>query len=175
MIENLFALRYVKIDTVGWDRKKPEIKSLLDPEEFHRQDLAVFDTDRHHNRNRYLDDFCTIFSDELTKFAFEMGFTQLKMGAIWAVRYGRGDYHSVHNHRSTGYSGILYLDYNPEVHTPSIHVAPWNDPVNDATQLSMPPVSEGSMVFVPSCVLHYTRPNQSDELRQIMAFDMEVR
>ena len=175
MIGNLFSVRYVSVQAEDWDRKKPELEALLRDHEFERHGLAQFDTDRHNNGNRYVEPFCRIFGDELNRFGMEMGLTRLQVGAIWAVRYGRRDYHAVHNHRSTGYSGILYLDYDEEEHTPSIHVSPWNDPVTDTTQLSAPPVREGTLVFVPSSVLHYTRPNESDRLRQIVAFDMEVQ
>ena len=175
MIGNLFSVRYVSIQTEDWGSKKEELTSLLRDSEFERMDLAEFDTDRHNNGNRYVSDFCRIFSDELNRFGMEMGLNLLNIGDMWAVRYGRGDYHGVHNHRSTGYSGILYLDYDEDEHTPSIHVSPWNDPITDTTHLSAPPVREGTMVFVPSNVLHYTRPNNSDKLRQIVAFDMEVR
>ncbi len=175
MIGNLFSVRYVSVQTESWDEKKSELKGLLRDEEFERSGLAQFETDRHNNNNRYISDFYRIFGDELNRFGLEMGLTQLRIGAIWAVRYERGDYHAVHNHRSTGYSGILYLDYDEQEHTPSIHVSPWNNPITDMTDLAAPPVKEGTFVFVPSSVLHYTRPNESEEIRQIVAFDMEVQ
>lgn len=175
MIGNLFAMRYVSVQAEDWGEKKEELLDLLREGDFERRDLAQFETDRHNNRNRYIEDFCGIFGDELNRFGMEMGLAQLRIGAIWAVRYRRGDYHAVHNHRSTGYSGILYVDYDEAEHTPSIHVSPWNNPVTDMTELAAPPVREGTFVFVPSSVLHYTRPNESDKLRQIVAFDMEVQ
>ena len=175
MIGNLFSVRYVSVQTDNWDEKKKELKGLLYEHEFERLDMAEFDTDRHINNNRYVGDFCRIFTDELNKFGMEMGLRRLDIGAMWAVKYGRGDYHAVHNHRSTGYSGILYVDYDEDEHTPSIHVSPWNDPLTDTTQLAAPGVREGTMIFVPSNVLHYTKPNNSDKLRQIVAFDMEIQ
>lgn len=175
MIGNLFSVRYVSVQSEDWESKKASLGALLRDEDFERNSLAQFETDRHSNGNRYVNDFCRIFGDELNRFGMEMGLTRLRIGAIWAVRYERGDYHSVHNHRSTGYSGILYMDYDEAEHTPSIHVSPWNNPITDMTELSAPPVREGTFIFVPSSVLHYTRPNESDKLRQIIAFDMEVQ
>jgi hypothetical protein len=175
MIGNLFTVKYVSVQTEDWDRKKAELGTLLRDSEFERRDFARFLTDRHQNYNRYAQQFCNIFDQELNRFGIDIGASTLKISAIWAVRYERGDYHTVHNHRSTGYSGILYVDYDGDVHTPSVHVAPWNDPLTDATALAAPSVREGTMIFVPSSVLHYCRPNESDKLRQIVAFDMEVR
>jgi hypothetical protein len=175
MIGNLFSVRYVSIQCEDWGRKKNELTALIRDEDFERKDFAKFETDRHLNQNRYLHDFCGIFREELNRFGMEMGLTVLNLLSIWSVRYERGDYHAIHNHRSLGYSGILYLDYDEAEHSPSIHVSPWNDPVTDMTSLSAPPVKEGTMVFVPSNVLHYTRPNDSDKLRSIVAFDLDIR
>ena len=175
MIGNLFSVRYVSVQAKDWDEKKARLEDLLRDDDFERLGIAQFETDRHNNENRYLGDFCQIFGDELNRFGMEMGLTSLMVRAIWSVRYEKGDYHAVHNHRSTGYSGILYMDYDEDEHTPSIHVSPWNNPITDMTELSAPPVREGTLVFVPSHVLHYTRPNESDKLRQIVAFDMEVQ
>lgn len=175
MIGNLFALRYVAVQSEDWSSKKEQLKEFLRDEEFERYSLAQFDTDRHSNNNRYLEDFANLFGPEIDSFALNLGLKQVRIDSIWAVRYGLNDYHAVHNHRSKGYSGILYVDYDPSVHTPSIHVAPWNDPVSDQTVNSAPEVSEGTFVFVPSSVLHYTFPNTSIKLRQVVAFDMEVQ
>lgn len=175
MIGNLFSVRYVSLQCENWEQKKDELKALIRDEEFERKDLAKFETDRHLNRSRYISDFCRIFDEELNRFGVEMGLTALNMLSIWSVRYERGDYHAVHNHRSLGYSGILYVDFDEKEHSPSIHVSPWNDPITDMTSLSAPPVKEGSMVFVPSNVLHFTRPNESDKLRSIVAFDLDIR
>jgi hypothetical protein len=175
MIGNLFSVKYVSVQTEDWSDKKPKLEALLRDHEFERSGLAQFETDRHSNNNRYVDDFCRIFGDELNRFGMEMGLTQLRIGAIWSVRYHKGDYHAVHNHRSAGYSGILYMNYDEDEHTPSVHISPWNDPVSDMTPYAVPPAREGTFVFVPSNVLHFTRPNNSDKLRQIVAFDMEVQ
>lgn len=175
MIGNLFSIRYVSVQSEDWESKKAQLKKLFREEDFERRELAQFETDRHNNNNRYIDDFCRIFGDELNRFGMEMGLTQLRIGSMWSVRYERGDYHAIHNHRSTGYSGIVYVDFDSEEHTPSVHVSPWNDPITDMTPFSVPPVKEGTFVFVPSNVLHFTRPNQSDKLRSIVAFDMEVQ
>ena len=175
MIGNLFSVRYVSVQTDDWDSKKAKLKALLRESDFERRDLAQFETDRHLNGNRYVKDFCQIFNTELNRFGMEMGLTELEVISTWAVRYGRDDYHSVHNHRSTGYSGILYVDFDEEEHTPSVHISPWNNPVSDMTDYSVPRAIEGTMIFVPSNVLHFTRPNQSDKIRSIVAFDMEIR
>ena len=63
-----------------------------------------------------------------------------KMTDAWCVRYQKGDYQIIHNHRAWGFSGILYVDYDPEVHTPTTFMAPWQDPRTDRTLLVHPPL-----------------------------------
>jgi hypothetical protein len=41
---------------------------------------------------------------------------------------------TVHNHRGWGFSGVIYLEYDPNVHTPTFFVAPWQDPSTDTTK-----------------------------------------
>ena len=45
-----------------------------------------------------------------------------------------------------GVSGILYVEYDPKVHTPTCFVAPWQDPRQDTTSLAYPKdVKEGTL------------------------------
>lgn len=175
MIGNLFKIPFVSVQVQDWQAKKSAICGLLRDYEFERTDQADFDSDRRNNGGRYGAEFCEIFSDELSKLAAGVGLKTVAVRDVWAVRYGRNDYHAVHNHRSTGYSGILYVDFDEHEHSPTVYVSPWNDPVSDTSQLSSPPVREGMMVMVPSSVLHYTRPSRSDRMRSVIAFDLDAR
>ena len=47
------------------------------------------------------------------------------MTDCWAVRYQKGDQQTIHNHKSWGFTGILYVEFDPKVHTPTCFVAPW--------------------------------------------------
>jgi hypothetical protein len=53
------------------------------------------------------------------------------MTDCWSVRYRKGDYQTVHNHKSWGFSLVLYVEYDPKVHTPTTFVCPWQDPRTD--------------------------------------------
>ena len=37
------------------------------------------------------------------------------MTDVWAVRYQKGDQQTIHNHKSWGFTGILYVDFDPKV------------------------------------------------------------
>ena len=61
----------------------------------------------------------------------------------WCVKYGKGDLQSIHNHRGWGFSGILYVEFDPIVHFPTCFMAPWNDPKKDTTLLTLRPDRAG--------------------------------
>jgi hypothetical protein len=95
------------------------------------------------------------------------------MTDCWSVRYKQGDHQTIHNHKSWGFSGVLYVEYDPKLHTPTCFVAPWQDPRTDTTTLAFPPeVKEGTLVITPSYTLHFVHPNQSRKQRTIISFDL---
>ena len=91
----------------------------------------------------------------------------------WAVKYQKGDQQGVHNHRGWGFSGILYVEYDPKVHTPTCFVAPWQDPVSDTVHINaVQDVEEGTLLIFPSYCLHCVTPSSVSKPRTIIAFDM---
>ena len=90
-----------------------------------------------------------------------------------AVRYQKGDHQSVHNHRSWGFTGILYLEFDPKVHTPTCFVAPGKIQDLIPHHSSYPQnVKEGTIFISPSYTLHFVHPNQVRKHRTIMSFDL---
>ena len=95
------------------------------------------------------------------------------MTDCWAVRYQKGDQQTIHNHKSWGFTGILYVEFDPKVHTPTCFVAPWQDPRSDTTSLAYPQnVKEGTIFISPSYTLHFVHPNQVRKHRTIISFDL---
>ena len=83
------------------------------------------------------------------------------------------DQQTIHNHRGWGFSGILYVEYDPKVHTPTCFVAPWQNPVSDTTSLAYPSnVKEGTVFIAPSWALHFVHPNQTRKQRTVVVFDL---
>ena len=94
------------------------------------------------------------------------------MTDAWCVRYQKGDQQIIHNHRGWGFSGILYVEFDPKVHTPTCFMAPWNDPATDTTILGSPEVQEGVLLISPSFTHHFVPPNQSRKQRTVISFDL---
>ena len=113
-----------------------------------------------------------IFFSELSQFAKEAKCT-CSLTDVWSVKYQKGDHQTVHNHRGWGFSGVLYVEFDPKVHTPTCFMAPWQDPREDTTMLSSPrDVKEGTIFIAPSFTHHFVHANQSRKQRTVVAFDL---
>ena len=91
---------------------------------------------------------------------------------MWSVIYNKNDNQIVHNHGSTGYSGLLYIEFNSKFHLPTTYVQPWNHIDLDVSVFNRVQVKEGTMIIVPSFINHFVPANTSNTPREIIAFDM---
>ena len=167
MFENL-VYQYGIID---WEEKKNKILKFINNSNFERQ--QSFDTDRNTSNNSYLSAFLEIFKEDVDNFRMELKVSSLKITNVWAVKYHQGDFHPPHTHSSTGYSGIIYVDYDEDVHTGTYFVNSITDPITDLTMYSVPPAHEGALVIAPSNILHFTYPNTSNNIRSVIGFDIK--
>lgn len=174
MINELFTIPFFPQRVDGWAEKKERLMKYISEDDLDRNELETFSSDRRNDGLTYIKPFCDIFREELNEFGKAAGLRKLEVTSIWMIRYDRGDFHPVHNHKSTGFSGILYLDYDAAEHTPSVYVSPMNDPVTDCTMFKTPEVQEGDLIIFPSSILHYCAPSASDVPRRIVSFDMNV-
>jgi len=168
----LFEYPSYQYQVDDWDFKKKGLLKRIKDEKFVRTSLQTFETDRQTNNKSYIHFFQDLIRPQLFEFCQEAQVT-CSMTDCWTVKYQKGDQQSVHNHRSWGFSGILYVDYDPKVHSPTCFIAPWQDPKTDTTSLAFPQeVKEGTIIIVPSYTLHFVRPNQSRKQRTVIAFDL---
>ena len=174
MEHKLFSKYVYQYWVDNWDENKKAIKDLIDESKFSRNSNQWFDSDRANNNNSYTDAFVKIIENELQMFMFETGIKNIDVNDVWTVRYSKGDFHPPHTHSSLGYSGILYLDYDEEEHTPVWFVNKDNNPVTDRTDYCVPDVYESGIVIAPSNTLHFTYPNTSEKYRTIVGFDIKV-
>ena len=168
----LFEFPSYQYEISDWDFKKKGLLSRINSQKFIRTKLQTFETDRQTNNKtyvRYLEDF---LREELFHFCQEAEVT-CSMTDAWCVRYEKNDHQTIHNHRGWGFSGIIYVEFDPKVHSPTTFVAPWQEPRSDTTSLAQPQnVKEGTMFIAPSSCLHFVHPNTSRKRRTIISFDL---
>lgn len=173
MIKTLHAIPYYRYKVNDWQQKKELFKQVLDTTTYVRSTSDEFDSDRESPR-AYVDDFIKLFSDELSAFGMDIKVQHFRIKDIWSVQYQKGDYHVVHTHGISNFSGVLYFDYDREVHTPTYFVADHINPITGYTDIITEDVDEGEIVIFPSNMLHFTKPNKSDKIRTIVSFDIEL-
>jgi quercetin dioxygenase-like cupin family protein len=169
----LFQIPVYQYSVLAWAEKKKRLVSLLNDEKFKYHD--TFLSDRSQNSNEYLKDFVDIIQSELENFRLDLGLDTIFVTDVWTVKYKTGDFHAPHTHSSSGYSGVLYLDYDQEEHSGTCFVNSITNPITDLTDGARPQVREGDILLTPSNVLHFTYPNKSTKDRTIMGFDIKFK
>ena len=122
----------------------------------------------------YAEDFDTLLGNEFKLFQDETGLPSISLIDIWFVEYEKGDYQLPHNHRSNGFSGILYVNFNEEKHPLTTIIQPWNGIFDDETKMINVYGKEGTLIIMPSNLLHFSIPNQSDHKKTVISFDLLV-
>ena len=168
----LFEFPSYQYEVKDWEFKKKGLLSRINKSKFIRTELQTFETDRQTCEKsyvRYLEEF---LQPELSEFCTEAEVT-CSLSDAWAVKYQKGDQQTVHNHRGGGFSGILYVEYDPKVHTPTCFMAPWQDPRTDTTSLEFfQNAREGMVLIFPSFTHHFVEPVKTHKQRTIISFDL---
>ena len=168
----LFDFPSYQYEVDDWEFKKKGLLNRINKSNFIKTELQTFETDRRTNNKvyvRYLQEFLRDIFDEFCSEAE----VSCSVSDAWCVRYQKGDHQTIHNHRGWGFSGILYVEYDPKVHTPTCFMAPWQDPRTDTTSLAYPQnVKEGTVFITPSFTHHFVHPNQARKQRTVISFDL---
>ena len=168
----LFEFPSYQYEVSDWEFKKKGLLNRINKSKFVRTELQTFETDRQTAGKQYVHYLQDFLKDILWEFCKEAKVT-CGMTDAWCVRYQKGDHQTIHNHRGWGFSGVLYVEYDPKVHTPTCFMAPWQDPRRDTTILQYPQhVKEGSVIISPSFTHHFVHPNNSKKPRTVISFDL---
>tara|TARA_Y100001938_G_scaffold31874_1_gene43570 strand:+ start:23 stop:652 length:630 start_codon:yes stop_codon:yes gene_type:complete len=97
---------------------------------------------------------------------------RLEFVDMWYQKYYKGVQHQVHVHGHSGWSSVIYVEFDPEVHQATTFYSPFRNPWNGNIETFTPPVSEGDMVIFPSTIMHEAAPNKSDKRRTIVSFNI---
>ena len=168
----LFEFPSFQYEVDDWEFKKKGLLNRINKSKFVRTDLQIFETDRQTAGKQYVHYLQEFLRPELSEFCKEAEVT-CSMTDAWCIRYQKDDYQIIHNHRGWGFSGILYVEFDPKVHSPTCFMAPWNDPRSDTTSLAYPQnVKEGTVFIAPSFSHHFVHPNKARKERTVISFDL---
>ncbi len=159
-----FKLEFLKIETANFKAKKKKIIKEL--EKYPETESHNFLSNK--GKCSIAKKLIHIFQNEFKQIDNNFGRAVL-VETAWSVTYRKGDFHVPHNHGSTGYAGIMYLDLLHN-HPKTTYVQPWQSE-NDRTILYTPSVEEGDIVIVPKFLLHYSEANILTYEKRIISFD----
>ena len=172
MKASLFEFPSFQYEVDDWEFKKKGLLNRINKSDFYRTELQTFETDRETAGKSYVNYFSEFLEDILNEFCQEAQVT-CGMTDAWCVRYQKGDQQTIHNHRGWGFTGVLYVEFDSKVHTPTCFMAPWQNPTNDTTTLAYPQnVKEGTVFIAPSFTHHFVKPNQVRKQRTVVSFDL---
>ena len=170
----LFEFPSFQYEAQDWEFKKKSLLKRIADQTFIKNEVqgTGYYSDRSTNNKSYVRYLEELFAEELNAFCNEARVT-CTMTDAWCVKYQKGDHQVVHNHRGWGFSGALYVEFDPRVHTATSFVAPWQEARTDTTFFSTPKnIREGTIFIFPSYCLHYVQPNQSRKQRTVISFDL---
>ena len=174
MIHSLFSIPIAHYEIENWRTNKERIMNAL-PEfgqEHIDSNLEQY-TDFFHQDEQllpaYADTVISIIEPYLAEFTERR---RIEFTDMWAQTSYKGNKHGIHNHGHSGWSAIIYVDFDPQVHTATQFISPFNNPWSGRLQTFQPPVKEGDMVIFPATVAHEALPNESGKPRTIVSFNL---
>ena len=169
---NLFTIPMWSLPTLNFSKKKKQLEQLCKSFPESKHGLQTFSTNRQSDRSGFAEAFSNIVGEELGMLSKKIQ-RDIQIEDIWSVSYKKGDYHTPHDHGSTGLAGILYLNMSKKAPVTQ-YIQPWNDFISDRTIYFPAPVVEGTIVVTPKFVRHFTEPSRDTKIKRIISWDMKI-
>ena len=176
--KTLFDIPIWVKEVENFDSKKRELEMEFSKFAEVRNVTNTFSSNRDTSRDGLSKSFGDIMSKELHELQADLKkyrpeINEVWLTDVWSVTYEQGDYQATHNHSSTGLSGLLHLEIPAD--GPQLNIImPWNDWINDTTNYYSVKYKVGTMMVMPSFLLHSSEPNPSNERKRVISWDMRV-
>jgi hypothetical protein len=177
----MFSVPLFKVKMEQWNILKELIVSIIGDSSYfvdygnHQTDYS-YDHQGEHSKpyNSYSVPIWNLIRPQLSKVFEDLGLPVSSdfIPSMWSQKYHKGSHHSIHHHGPKGYSCVLYVKFNPEVHQGTRFLAPFNNFVNGDILWYIPEVEEGDLIIFPSSILHESPSQPVDEERMILSFNL---
>ena len=156
----------------NWKEKKEQLLDFVSNLSFKFNDeiASLYTTYGDQSSSKALN----ILEDDIVKFTTEVKYSGEMVADIWFQKYYENQFHTPHHHGTIGYSSVLYINFDKKIHKGTRFISPFNDPDGNHIEFA-PDVDEGSFIFFPSYLYHYTLPNKSDTIRIIMSMNIRKK
>ena len=177
MKDLMFSVPLFQYEIDNWNLKKRKLKDIHNQTAVSKYncDYTEVDTDYHEQAKNgfiYNQQIEEILNDEINLFKSESELSSYKIHHSWFELSSKNDFHVVHSHGPIGYSSVCFIDFDNSVHQGTIFVSPFNNFINGDDLKFFSNVSEGTIIFFPSAIKHYTIPHNSSKERLILSFNM---
>jgi len=174
----MFYVPLFQYQIEDWEVKKRKLKEIYNQSDVIENDKSYVKTD-YYKQGKEGFNHCKkieeILNDEINLFKNESDLHEYKITGSWFELSLKGDYHEIHNHGSVGYSSVCFIDFDTSVHKGTVFLSPFDNFLTADTLQYPSDVNEGTIIFFPSTIKHYTNPHNSIKERLILSFNMMVR
>ena len=178
-MDAMFSIPLFRFEQADWKDKKSRIlRALPKLTDNHVSLDKDSNTDYYLNNTgkslpAYTSTVMECLSDSMDEFCAAGFPADPEVTAMWFETSYKSNYHGAHNHGSLGFSAVLFVEFAPEVHTPTRFIAPFQNFYAGGLIDYWPKnVTEGTLLIFPSVILHDIQPNQSDKARTVIAFNI---
>lgn len=151
----------------NWDVNKKKILESLPPLEKLGNIYSDYTGDE-------LPSYNELILDIISPVFYDSPFREIHLTDMWCQKAYKDMNHGVHNHGPLGWSSILYVELNSEVHGTTKFLSPFLDPDRGYINQIFAPVKEGDIVVFPSTIAHEMVENKSDEVRTVISFNFKT-
>ena len=173
---DMFKIPLIHISASNWVEKKQFLNTMMKSQELKETEyIKTSYYEQAPESAQYLSKrIGTLFKDEIGRYKEITGLSECQVDLAWFQEQTQHMFHEIHNH-GNGISVVCYLEYDSEVHTPTHFISPYNNLLKGGTEYFTPPdIVEGSIIFFPAMLNHYTLPNKSEMSRKIVSWNMTV-
>ena len=174
----MFQVPIIHYQIENWEHNKKRILDVLPPEcpeHADPQDNGLF-TDFFltaaagvKTMPEYSETVIDIIKPYLADFSGER---RVEFTDMWYQKYYKGVSHSVHNHGHSGWSSVIYVEFDPKLHEATQYFTPFKNIWNGNLETFQAPVEEGDMVIFPATIAHEAPVNRSDTRRTIVSYNL---
>ena len=171
-IEPMFSVPIFHLYAADWEEKKEKLIEIASRANFERKEGEYCPSDYYDEQQSYWYELQPLITPEIQRFVDRTG-ENFMVDRFWFERGGPGQCHLVHNHGATGYSAVMYIEFDEEEHEPTHFICPFNEFTQGLQQSYVPrDIKSGSVIFFPSAIHHYTVPSQSEKPRLILSWNL---
>jgi hypothetical protein len=109
--------------------------------------------------NIHVDNLCWIINSNY----YKREILNKENATVWFQQYAKNDFHDWHVHSNALYSAVYFLDVDDNTPTTTFRVK------DDIIEHE---VKEGEIIVFPSSILHCSKPNKSEKLKTVIAFNL---